>query len=136
MDMIRRCQEAATNCETLPEQARDTLTKAISITRDEESRLLGTSQLDGETQSTNSGRERQPSSPAGTPRRSRILKTSAQRVVAVARQETQFLFEYRCIHIDIALQRDPMLWVSFASHRTSERSVREQLASVSLRREG
>ncbi|KAJ6560907.1 hypothetical protein B0H10DRAFT_2186120 [Mycena sp. CBHHK59/15] len=131
MDMIRRCQEAATNCETLPEQARDTLTKAISITRDEESRLLGTSQLDGETQSTNSGRKRQPSSPAGTPRRSRILKTSAQRVVAVARQETQ-----ETISSSSTLQRDPMLWVSFASHRTSERSVREQLASVSLRREG
>jgi hypothetical protein len=59
---------------TMPPVARDTFTSQISISHDEECRL-GVPQAEPDSQETVTGQKRLPTSPPGTPRRIRVVKT-------------------------------------------------------------
>ncbi|KAJ7699599.1 hypothetical protein B0H17DRAFT_1129209 [Mycena rosella] len=69
---------------TMPEKSRDILAAEISITDDEEGRLIP--RTDGNSQSRTSQKRPAPQTPAGTPRLSRVIRTSRVHVVAAARQ--------------------------------------------------
>ncbi|KAF8185751.1 hypothetical protein K438DRAFT_1936875 [Mycena galopus ATCC 62051] len=75
---------------TMSKESRESLLSNISITRDEEFRLGGSGMADIADQTPRgpeTGQKRLPNSPAGTPRRSRVIKTSRTSVVTVARQQ-------------------------------------------------